>query len=103
LRARLTASVAAVVLIAVAVAFTVVYRSTDSQLSAEIDRSVRGNAVQLAHAITEKRSASPQSVLATATAISTTAATLAVSRARKLVAMPRRLRSRPRRSGNRPT
>jgi two-component system OmpR family sensor kinase len=66
LRARLTASVAAVVLIAVAVAFTEVYRSTDSQLSAEIDRSVRGNAVQLAHAITEKRSASPQSVLATA-------------------------------------
>ncbi len=66
LRARLIAAVAAVVLIAVAASFAVVYHSTGSQLRAEIDRSIRGGANELRHAITEQPGASPNAVLATA-------------------------------------
>jgi signal transduction histidine kinase len=46
--------VALVVLLALAVTLGVVYRSTGSQLRAQIDRSIRGSASQLARAMTER-------------------------------------------------
>jgi two-component system, OmpR family, sensor kinase len=66
LRARLSALVAGVVLLAVALTFAVVYHYTGSQLKAQIDRSVRSGAAQLAHAMTERPSSSARGVLTTA-------------------------------------
>jgi len=68
LRARLIAALAFIVLVALAVTFAVVYDSTGAQLRAQIDRSIRGGADQLRHAITEDSSSSPHDVLATARA-----------------------------------
>jgi two-component system, OmpR family, sensor kinase len=58
--------VALVALLVTVLTFGIVYRSTDSQLRTEIDRSVQGGASQLRHAITEQSGDSPRAVLANA-------------------------------------
>jgi signal transduction histidine kinase len=58
--------VAAVVLVVLAATFAVVYDSTGSQLHAQIDRSIRGSALQLRGAIVQRRGVSASSVLARA-------------------------------------
>lgn len=55
--------VAAVVLVALAAIFAVVYGSTRSQLSAQVDRSVRGSALELRGAILERHAGSAQAAL----------------------------------------
>jgi signal transduction histidine kinase len=66
LRARLTLAVAIVVLLAVALTFLVVYRTTGSQLRAQIDSSISNSARQLGLAVTEQPAAGPRRVLAIA-------------------------------------
>ena len=58
--------VAAVLLVVLAATFAFVYGSTGSQLHAQIDRSLRGNALQLRSAVLQRRSRSADSVLASA-------------------------------------
>lgn len=58
--------VASVVLVVLAGTFAFVYRSTGSQLQAQIDRSILGSAVQLKDAILERGHASPRAALNTA-------------------------------------
>lgn len=58
--------VAAVVVVVLAATFAFVYRSTGSQLQAQIDRSIRVSAIQLKNAILVRRHASAQSLLASA-------------------------------------
>ncbi len=66
LRTRLTVGVALVVLAAIALTFGVVYHTTGSQLRAQIDRSIRSSAIQLAHAMTEHPPTSSHALLVTA-------------------------------------
>jgi hypothetical protein len=58
--------VATVVLVVLAATFAVVYDSTGSQLRAQIDRSIRGSALQLKGAIVQRRGISAGAVLASA-------------------------------------
>ncbi len=58
--------VAAVLLVVLAATFVFVYSSTGSQLHAQIDRSIRGSALQLRSAILQRRSRSARSVLGSA-------------------------------------
>ena len=60
------AGVAAVVLLALIAIFAIVYGSTRSQLRSQVDRSVRGSALELRSAITERHADSAQEVLASA-------------------------------------
>lgn len=59
-------SVAAVVLVVLAATFAFVYRSTGSQLQAQIDRSIRVSAIQLRNSILDRPHRSPRSVLTSA-------------------------------------
>ncbi|MDE3130737.1 MAG: HAMP domain-containing histidine kinase [Acidobacteriota bacterium] len=63
LRTRLMIAVAAVVLVVLAATFAVVYSSTGSQLRTQIDRSIRGSALQLKAAIVQRRATSAAAVL----------------------------------------
>jgi signal transduction histidine kinase len=58
--------VAAVLLVVLAATFAFVYRSTGSQLQAQIDRSIRASALQLKGAILQHHHSSAESVLASA-------------------------------------
>ncbi|HEX3616592.1 MAG TPA: HAMP domain-containing sensor histidine kinase [Solirubrobacteraceae bacterium] len=60
------AGVAAVVLVALVAIFAVVYGSTRSQLHSEVDRSVRGGALELKTAMLEQRAGSARAALADA-------------------------------------
>ena len=60
------ASVAAVVLVALVAIFAVVYGSTRSQLESQVDRSVRGSALELRTAIVERGAESARTALANA-------------------------------------
>jgi signal transduction histidine kinase len=60
------AGVAAVVLVALAATFAVVYSSTGSQLHSQVDRSVRGSALQLRSAILQRRASSARAALVSA-------------------------------------
>ncbi len=57
---------ALVVLTAIAITFAIVYSATGSQLQAQIDRSIRGSAAQLARAMTQQPAASSHELLAKA-------------------------------------
>ncbi|MGH2863581.1 MAG: sensor histidine kinase [Solirubrobacteraceae bacterium] len=57
---------AAVLVAVLAATFAFVYSSTGSQLHAQIDRSIRGSALQLKAAILQRRSSSARSALASA-------------------------------------
>jgi two-component system, OmpR family, sensor kinase len=59
----MTASVAAVVIVAVAVTFAIVYRDTGVQLRAAIDRDLQGDTTQLAHAVIQGPPTSAAAVL----------------------------------------
>ena len=59
-------AVAVVLLVVLAATFAVVYGSTGSQLRAQIDRSIRGSALQLKAAILQRRATSARAVLARA-------------------------------------
>jgi len=65
-RGRLILSVTAVVLVTVAAAFAVAYREATSRFNAQLDTSIRDEAIQLARAVTVERDGSAQAVLATA-------------------------------------
>jgi signal transduction histidine kinase len=65
-RARLTAWVAGVIVICVGVIFFVVYHETGRQLTAEIERDIRGDAIQFAHVVAEHPQASAASLTTTA-------------------------------------
>ncbi len=58
--------VAAVVLVVLAATFAFVYHSTGSQLSAEIDRSVRADAIEMKNGLVQRHPASARSALASA-------------------------------------
>jgi two-component system OmpR family sensor kinase len=58
------AGVAAVVLVVLFATFAVVYSSTGSQLHSQVDRSVRGSALQLRSTITQRRARSARAALA---------------------------------------
>jgi signal transduction histidine kinase len=60
------AAVAAVVLLALVAIFAVVYGSTRSQLGSQVDRSVRGSALELRAALAERSTTSAQAALASA-------------------------------------
>jgi two-component system OmpR family sensor kinase len=60
------AGVAVVVLVALAATFAVVYSSTGSQLRSQVDRSVRGSALQLRSMIAQRGARSAQAALASA-------------------------------------
>jgi signal transduction histidine kinase len=66
MRGRLTAWVAVVVVLTAAVIFVVVYRETGLRLRAEIDRDVAGDAMQLAHTLSQPGRQAPQQLLAAA-------------------------------------
>lgn len=66
LRWRLAAWVAAVLIFSAAVIFLVVYNSTSSQLSGQVDRDVRGDTAQLAQTLDQHRGESPQMIVAAA-------------------------------------
>ncbi len=68
MRWRLTAWVAAVMLVSVAVIFWVVYTDTGTELRRQIDRDVAGDTAQLAQALGDQSDASPRELLATARA-----------------------------------
>ena len=55
--------VAAVVLVMLAGTFAFVYHSTGSQLKAQIDRTIRGDAIQMRNAILLRKPASPKAAL----------------------------------------
>src|SRR5207248_9222922 len=55
LRWRLTAWVAAVMLVSAAVVFVVVYQDTGTQLTNQIERDVSGDTTQLAQAVRQSR------------------------------------------------
>jgi two-component system OmpR family sensor kinase len=63
LRWRLTAWVAVVMLVSVAVIFSVVYTDTGTELRQQIDRDVAGDTSQLAQALGGKAGASPRSLI----------------------------------------
>jgi two-component system OmpR family sensor kinase len=65
-RARLTAWVAAVIVVCLAVIFLVVYNETGSQLRSDVDRDVRGAAIDFGHALAGRGDASSPAVLASA-------------------------------------
>jgi signal transduction histidine kinase len=58
------AGVAAVVVVTLVATFAVVYSSTGSQLRSQVDRSVRGSALQLRSALVQRRARSAGSALA---------------------------------------
>ncbi len=66
MRARLTAWVAAVVVVCMAVTFLVVYDATGSRLRSEIDADLHSSAVDFAHALSSQQGSSPQALLASA-------------------------------------
>jgi signal transduction histidine kinase len=57
-RGRLTAWVAGVIVVCFGVIFFVVYHETGSELTAAIERDIRGDATQFAHVLAERRGAS---------------------------------------------
>jgi len=65
-RARLTAWVAVVIVICVAVIFLVVYDATGGRLRSQIDRDVHAAATDFGHALAAQRGASPSELLASA-------------------------------------
>jgi two-component system, OmpR family, sensor kinase len=67
LRWRLTAWVAGVMLVAAAGVFVVVYESTGSELRAQIDRDIKGDASQLSQAMRAARAQSVSEIVSTAT------------------------------------
>jgi two-component system, OmpR family, sensor kinase len=66
MRARLTAWVAAVIVVCMAVTFLVVYDATGSRLRSEIDGDLHSSAVDFAHALSSKRGSTPNALLASA-------------------------------------
>jgi two-component system, OmpR family, sensor kinase len=70
-RVRLTAWVAVVIVICVAVIFLVVYDATGSQLRSGIDRDVHGAAMDFGHALAAQSDASPSELLASARSYAT--------------------------------
>jgi two-component system, OmpR family, sensor kinase len=67
-RARLMAWVAAVIIVCLAVIFAVVYAETGTQLRSDVNRDVRGAAVDFGHALAGRGDASPSAVLNSARA-----------------------------------
>lgn len=67
LRWRLTAWVAAVMLLSAAAVFVVVYQDTGSQLRGQINRDVTGDANQLSQSLTQLRGTTPSQIAAAAT------------------------------------
>jgi signal transduction histidine kinase len=68
LRSRLTVWVATVLLVAAAVTLLFVYRDTGTQLRAEVDTDITGDAGQLAHSLPIHEAASPAALLSAAEA-----------------------------------
>ena len=66
MRARLTAWVAAVVVVCMAVTFLVVYDATGSRLRSEIDADLHSSAVDFAHALSSQQGSSANALLASA-------------------------------------
>jgi two-component system OmpR family sensor kinase len=87
LRWRLTAWVAAVMLVSAAAVFIVVYRDTGSQLQAQIDRDVRGDVSQLAQALKGRAGLGPRQ-LATAAEVYVRAQPYTASSTLLFVAVP---------------
>lgn len=65
-RARLTAWVAAVIVVCLGVIFFVVYAETGNQLRSDVNRDVRGAAIDFGHALAGRGDASPSAVLTSA-------------------------------------
>jgi signal transduction histidine kinase len=66
MRARLTAWVAAVVVVCMAVTFLVVYDATGSRLRSEIDGDLHTSAIDFAHTLSSQRGSSPEALLRSA-------------------------------------